>query len=288
MQLDREYLFIEEVENHYGFTKYDLIDYLNQDRLQLFAWVSLKSLYGFTRLDDNIKSSIIGCFDYKGIIEVSNEITPALLGLGEPSSLKKFKLIQKEHIQHWRDEQPHAFSYPNKDFLEYKFISEYQNLEIQPLVGALDSFERQAYNFELANSSENLTQQDFSGDEYTKHSLSIHPSSLRVKRSEIERIIAHNAKLSNKSKFSDSILEIDIIPIDELLSRIVKHGFQSIHEVMTALKQESKLPEDQRLYDVFKILLEVNSEEVIWIDAAGAEKKLSRKSVQNKLTKLKK
>ena len=56
---------------------------------------------------------------------------------------------------------------------------------------------------------------------------------------------------------------------------------------MKTLKSES-LTETKRLYDVFEIVIEVNSEEVIWADKSGKEKRLSRKSIQNKLTQLKK
>lgn len=287
MQLNREYLFVEEVENHYGFTKFDLIDYLNQDRLELYAWVSLESIYGFTELDGNDKYSIIGCFDYKGIIKASNSLALLLSRNLENADQDSFELIQREGVQNWRDEKPHSLSYPNKDFLEYRFTTNYNTYDIQPLVGALDSFERQSYAFEESHNAENLSKQDFSNDEYTKQYLSVQRSDLRVKRSEIEQVIAQNAKLADRVKGTSFIIEDNISPIEELLKRLIQHDITSIHNVMKTLKSES-LTEGRRLYDVFEILCEVNSKEVIWMDKSGKEKQLSRKSIQNKLTQLKK
>jgi len=216
MQLDREYLFIEEVESHFGFTIFDLIDYLNQDRLNLYAWVSLKSIYGVCTLSDNDKESIIGSFDYKGIIQVTNEMTPLVSGKIESANNSDFKLLQQELIQNWRDQKPHTLSYPNKDFLEYRFLANFNEYEVKPLIDALDSFERQRDTFEKTNNPENYTQQDFSNDEYTKHSLTIEPSDLRVKRSEIENIVSKNKRLSKKSNLPDALIEKQTSPIDDL------------------------------------------------------------------------
>lgn len=287
MQLDREFLFIDELVSHYGFTKFDLIDYLNQDRLQLFAWVNLKSIYGFYKLDNHQKYSMIGCFDYKGIIKISNEVTPIAIGLQQPVEVETFDLIHQESIRNWRDQKPVNLSFPNKDFGEYNFVATPPKTMVQAIVNGIDSFERQTYKFELANNSENVEKQDFSDDSYSKYALTIQPSDLRVRRNEVENIIAANAKSLERRGFSD-FYDNDISRIDELLTRLVKHGLTSINDIMTALKKDSRTEEGQRLYDVLNILIEVNGEEVIWEEQSGEEKKLSKKSIQNKLTKLKK
>lgn len=287
MQPDREYLFIEEVKSYFGFTKFDLIDYLNHDRLDLFSWYSFNEIFGYSQLKNSAKNSIIGSFNYKGIIKINNSLTHQLLILNTPIDVVNFELIQPENISGWHDNKPHSLSYPNIQFLEYTYISDYHKHNVTPLINALDSFERQTYIFNRKNNQVITPHEDFSEDHIMINGFNLTPADLRIKRSQIENIIQQNTKLNKPTSIKTDYLTKEISPIDKVISRLLQNGVTTSNDVMNALKREANLPDDTRLYDPFGILLEVSSDEVIWSDSSGHEKRLSKKSIQNKLSRIK-
>lgn len=288
--MSRTFFRLSETKDITSFNEGDIVYLIETGKLSAYAWCELKTATLY------LDKSTVGTFDYQGVIKIPSK--EAILAYEKGSSeITRFEITDSDRASNVSLKPIKGLKYPNNLFKNHislgknspssEKIKTCGKLHYQDLRSAKKILEiQQQNNKESATINQFLDSMKAITTKLEKawiKPITIERSSLRFNKEEIDSLA------------SDHKSNLPVTPSDTLFSELDNIILDIMHEekgnstkIWNILKLESKIGDEQRVYDKKGIILEVDNFDLTWLTENLKEKTITKKTFKNKVSLLRK
>lgn len=261
--LKRRFIRLDEIELCTNFSKGDILEYVEEEKLSFCAVVNLRSMAAAHR--EQGKDAVSCVFKYDGVAQLSSKVSRQFAQTNKKQMVDRVLILQPEKVSLWAEPEKYFGNISNSRFQIIRNVSKsnepfvaYTKVEVGQSLNQIGK------NFlsKLASIGNNDIPVDVDDKNYFQSSsVIVQPQDIRLDLEDIA------VKLGEPHDVPHSETEkVDVIthPIEQIVYRILSENSALTSDKIWVIIRKDVNQDGKREYDADKVIDEMTSDTLCW------------------------